>query len=85
MKTITVHVTQADINKGLRMSATRCPVALAIARAVQDCDVWVGPSDVRIDGKTRGLSRRVTAWISRFDNHGRRTVKPFTFRLRLLR
>lgn len=84
MKTITVRVTQADINTGLRESAVSCPVARALARAVEG-DVSVGPCYVMVNGKERNLSRHAAAWISRFDKHGRRAVKPFTFKLRLPR
>jgi len=81
---INIEVTQADIDKGERRSFCKCPVALAIKRAVTPgLEVYVGQGAItlRNDGglwfDTQSIS--VQDFVVDFD-FGRQ-VKPFSFPL----
>lgn len=86
MKTITVSVTQEDIEEATALEfpgSTQCPIALALRRS------FPGASVGRVDcgwkdGKTAislPLPDEARKFVSDFD-HGL-TVKPSTFRLRV--
>lgn len=86
---IPVHVEAADIKAGHRGSCARCPVAIAIHRAV-GLRVYVAAENIKkADGKTRGdrgnpiadLPEIATRFIEAFD--AGRNVKPLRFYLRL--
>jgi hypothetical protein len=82
--TVTVSVTQADIDAGLPGDCIVCPIAQALCRALPGARVRVYTDVVHIDG-TRivvpGVARR---WIYAFDRADQ-VVEPFTFELRLTR
>lgn len=78
--TATVHITIADIAAGEPGNPFRCPMALALARALgQDVSV-VGPRwRLRAEVRTlRVMPRRAWAWVVRFDQG--EAVAPATFR-----
>jgi hypothetical protein len=78
---ITIHVTQEDIDKGIRGDCKRCPVARAIERELPSA------SDINVDGCTvsfwhdgeycRYAINEVEDFIELYDND--RIVEPFTF------
>jgi hypothetical protein len=80
MKTVTIDVTQEDIDSGEPLSCNSCPIALAAERA--------GFADVSVGGylwfvNTDGLRLRASIppvaleFIGDFDNE--ETVVPFSF------
>lgn len=79
---ITVEVTQADIDAGIKESCVDCPIARAISRAVR-VDARVGTYWVswRIGNFLTELTLPVAAvgWIMAFDRGY--PVEPFTFEL----
>ena len=87
MKTITIHVTQEDIDKG-QVGTRLCPIARALSRECSDAnDVVVGVEHALISLRGGGyrrlaLGKRASGFIYSFDHHDR--VVPTTFRLRVL-
>jgi hypothetical protein len=82
--TITVTVTQEDIDNGMRHTPCACPIALATAReAGTGCDVSVGATRLNIyragpASRTRyRLPGDARDFICRFDLD--LSVRPFTF------
>lgn len=81
MRSVEVHVTQADIEAGVRQICTSCPVALAMTRAFGE-PVRVGLVQFVLKASQRAFSEHVlpdevSNWIARFDLG--RTVEPFSF------
>ena len=84
----TVDVTQEDIKSGHRCNSNRCPVALAIQRALGDC---VSAACIRVTGteceilKEHGqfsyyaLPESARLFIKNFDNE--KPGDPFSFTL----
>jgi hypothetical protein len=88
---IHISVTWADINDGRAWCGERCPVALAIHRAVPESDyVFVGTYDAvigipsaggsRYSRRTYQLTREITDFMARFDSG--HDVAPFEADLR---
>lgn len=86
MKRQKIHVTEQDIKDGCRASASGCPVAKAVAKAlVTNKHEWVtvtGRTIIRhqntfLNGLIFRTPWRVRTFIRRFDN--KRPVKPFKF------
>lgn len=76
---VLVQVSKDDIANGQACNCTKCPVALAINRAVPTCLSMVGPRGChlyqRLPGVVPGaglrdidLPEKVRKWIERFDN-----------------
>ena len=86
MRSLTVHVTQEDIDNGERQSCSRCPVARAIARALQvsETRVTVASRIAVFDQRVAPLTtpRKVMSFITAFD--GERPVEPFSFDLQFV-
>jgi hypothetical protein len=84
VKTITVKVTQEDIEQGKPGVCDACPIALALVRGGADwADVWQG--GVLVGGDDGGgdeyvMPKRGQAFVYRFDRG--EPVEPSTFRLR---
>ena len=81
---ITVDITQADINKGVRGSPTWCPGAQAIRRLFPDAlEIRVSKVGVQILYVTHSLRWDAPAtfsdWVSAFDKKGE--GQPRSFRL----
>lgn len=80
MAKIKVSVTAEDIEKGQRMTADRCPIALAVHRieGYENAAVYPG-SGVVLDSKYAGcpIPEEAKDFIIRFDTGDK--VKPFTF------
>lgn len=76
-----IEVTQQDIDSGKKSDTSCCPVALAMARAVEPLRVSVITKWASIDGRYHSLPPEVTTFIKRFDIGG--AVDPFTFELQL--
>lgn len=89
-KTVTVHVTQDDINHGIENNAVSCPIAIALNRDVPAPGGghlgWMVDEHKAI--QTYGLGGMLKfppaarQFIEDFDGHGKGEVEPFTFRAR---
>ena len=81
MRTITVEVTQDDIDQGRRRSSCECPVALAVKRATGAEWVIVGCSSVDIGDNKQPfrLPDDARQFISNYDLGFR--PEPITFTL----
>jgi hypothetical protein len=84
MKTVTIEVTQEDIEKGQRKDGCNCPIAKAIKRAIPGCCVSVATRWVvlSINGEFCGdsfLPEKALKFIADFDNFN--PISPFTFQL----
>jgi len=84
-KRMKVTVTQKDINAGSRGSCERCPIARAVKKlfpvqkvTVSD-NIEVYSANIGGPSKVFELSRSADRFIQRFDNKGRKAVKPFSF------
>jgi hypothetical protein len=86
MSTITVQVTQFDIDNGERTMHCDCPVALAARRALAvprvsvagDLLAYLDEGSVAdVDHEHYSLTTEVLDWIVDFDL--KRPVKPFSF------
>jgi hypothetical protein len=84
---LTITVTDSQIRRGIRHSATNCPIALSIREQFPDEDVTVDVFSILIDGKKGFPTFRASLFIRAFDNYGiipeRWLVKPFTFTMKL--
>jgi hypothetical protein len=89
-KTMTIHVTQHDIDNGVRREGRHCPIALAVERRTKS-DGTLEPI-VLTDGQTteitdvRGYAQylgphEAIDFVADFDDHG--NVEPFSFRMTL--
>ena len=82
MSTITVHVTQQDIDAGERGKCGRCPVALALNRHIApEQAIVLGRRWQVMDAEPvvrYRLPLRASVWIFDFDEG--LPVAPFTFR-----
>lgn len=81
-KKVTVEVTQEDIDNSIWIHRTRCPVALAIARALglQPGSVGVSIGQWCSPGlRYRDLPDAAHSWYRAFDNG--QPVKPFSFEI----
>lgn len=68
--TLHIHVTQEDIDQGIRVDCNRCPVALAISRVCPGADIHVGGAviwDLGWNRAATSLPRPATQFISLFD------------------
>jgi hypothetical protein len=80
-KTLTVHVTQGDIDAGIKVNATSCPVARALRR--QFAWASVGPSTLKVADIAPSphvrykLPEEGTAFILAFDTG--EDVSPISF------
>lgn len=82
--TVHVEVTEEDIANGQPFNCGKCPVALALSRAVPGCKPFVGFAYFRLDaghGRLSRLPERVIRFIGRFD--GRDLARPFSFDLEI--
>ena len=77
---ITIDVTSDDIAGGKRLACEKCPVALAVSRRVVGT-ASVSKFYISIDGFLVKQPPTVKSFIRDFDNQ--RTVKPFSFDLKL--
>lgn len=83
MRRVTINVTQAHINKGLKARCNGCPIALAIKEALGWDDAWVDCGAITI-GEPGHLTQvllpeRVIRWYEAFDKG--ETVRPFSFKI----
>ena len=79
--TLTVEVTQADIDNGKENDCFACPVALALARAAGRGVAEVDTAFATVNDVSTRLPDDVQVWIANFDCNGPDAVKPFTFTL----
>lgn len=79
--TITVDVTQQDIDCGYPSSGLTCPVALALKRIRPSEAGWVcaGPLELHIGGQKWETPDEVFQFMDNFDKG--KAVKPFSFTL----
>jgi len=84
MKTLTIEVTQEDIDKGCRASPWSCPVALALERA-NGKQYSVGTKSFNERFKyyedSLNLPEHVQDFILRFDTS--KPVQPFSFQINI--
>lgn len=78
--TITVSVTQEDIDKGIREDCNRCAIALAVARLYPNSEVLVS-SGISISTpeafQTYVIPKEAGFFMDKFDDGEK--VEPFTF------
>ena len=75
---VTVDVTQADIDAGVKRKCDQCPIARAVRRVVgADKEVTVNPVSIYIDGGYWRTPLEASNFISDFDNG--HPVVPFSF------
>lgn len=86
-QTVTVEVTQRDINTGKRSQGATCPIAKAFKRLKlykRSVAIGVGGESIRVGegfyGKLPALAR---SFVIKFDSMGKKAVKPFSFRVRV--
>jgi hypothetical protein len=75
--TLTVHVTQSDINAGAQATSCSCPIALAIKRACGTTLVNVMGTSVRINDKVYSLPDCCEEFVWGWDISGK--GEPFSF------
>lgn len=76
--TVEIDVTQEDIERGMKMSCTQCPIALAVKRRTGLKDnVFVGPEEVYINDARYALPGKATTFVENFDRA--QDVKPQKF------
>lgn len=85
MSTITIKVIQEDIDKGVAEDCERCPIAIAIERAMPgfSADVaanWTVVQDQSIVHRYR-TPAGARHFIRKFDTLGATFVRPFEFEL----
>ena len=77
---ITIDVTQEDINKGIKTDVSRCPVAKALRRAIEDAkNVSVGNKlTFNLQGVLyyADVPLKILEFINKFDSEGKKAVKP---------
>ena len=81
MKSITINVTQLDIDGGVRYNSRACPIANAVRRVSIPRDIepiHVDNSYMMIGKTGYTLSKAAKAFIIDFDSY--KKVKPFRFR-----
>lgn len=66
---VTVSVTQADIDSGVRSDCGHCPLARAVMRALQIDRISVGPTDMDL-GQDGTLLEPPEAWLWLAEPHG---------------
>lgn len=96
----TIRVLKKDIDKGIQLSATRCPIARAVARYIAATkslrkafllSPCVCPEYVEFFGRRGAPFRRVPlpavvkSFVSSFDSYGFSEVRPFSFLLEIPR
>lgn len=82
MRTLTINVTQEDIDKGIKESCFSCPVAKALRRVMSNSTyIRVGNPTVTVGSCTTQLPIVASHFISKFDID--QPVSPFTFDLTL--
>ena len=85
---VSIRVKKEHIDSGEMMSCNTCPVALAITSVLgSHCTCAVNAIDVYIvDGKSWDsvfvkLPKSACNFIDKFDDFGKTSVKPFSFKL----
>lgn len=88
--TLSVHVTQEDIDEGIRCDCRRCPIARAVSRVLNITDdriVRVAGNANVFDGSVSSrpvasyyLSQKAEKFICQFDS--RQVVAPTSFRFK---
>ena len=68
--TVVLNVTAKDIEKGVRDSCNKCPIARAARRKFHTDSVYVGSDPCLVDGVTWYLDRHGVDFIRHFDAHG---------------
>ena len=80
---IFVRVTNKEIKKGKKKSSDSCPIALAIKKLYPTYKFSIGLDSCDFNSEfTRGSykpSRAAQRFMNRFDEKGRKSVKPFNF------
>lgn len=74
-----IQVTQEDIDKGIQLDCTDCPIAVAIRRITSLPGIEVDDSHIEIDHKEYHTPDEVIEFICVFD--AGLTVQPFEFDL----
>ena len=78
MDVIRIEVTEDDIRKGIKFSAHSCPLALALKRALNHPNAWIGPDSFGVADDSLGRTPPTAiTFIKTFD--GGNKVEPFVF------
>lgn len=86
---LTVTVTQKDINAGAKCVDSKCPIARAVNKHfgpnyktyVSDntLQITTAPGNYTYECHTYNLSRSASRFVRKFDDKGRKHVRPATF------
>lgn len=79
-----IQVTQADIDKGVRCSCARCPIALALSRALKidvQTDGHIFWFKEFLDSNIYRLPTTVARFVEKFD--AKEAVEPLSFEIDL--
>lgn len=80
MARLTVEVTQEDIDLGVPMYLSECPVARATQRATGNTYSWAGPANIYTEiGVYVDTPKIVSDWMYDFDTG--QAVQPFSFEI----
>ena len=84
MKTVTINVRPEHIDRGLRQSCCRCPIALAVCDALgcEADDVWVDMGQVIVNNESASLPEKAVDFYKAFDDGD--AVEPFSFETEFL-
>jgi hypothetical protein len=82
MKSITIQVTQEDINAGIQKNTSGCAIALAMKRQLGHYDLCVCSLSILIEGKRYKTSNEMATFVHDFDNE-KALVFPAEFLLDL--
>ncbi len=72
---VSLSVTQEDIDNGIKSSPTKCPVALALTRAMKKDNCAMGISRIILSGELKNTPQAILDFVYDFDRG--KSVKPF--------
>ena len=83
MKTITIDVTQEDIDKGVCKDTAKCAIARAFGRMLDGESIQVGSYSIALYNHSVALNlpEEASEFVKSFDKYKGTFVKPFSFQL----
>ena len=79
MGTITISVTQEDIDNGWQCQSTKCPIALSLKRQFNTDSVVAGLFAIRVETTFYKTSDEAQMWMKKFDWDKNVEPAEFTF------
>ena len=79
MDTITVFVSQEDIDNGRQCQSTQCPIALALKRQCEALSVVAGLFTTTINSRFYHTPDDAKKWMRQFDHDKNTEPAEFTF------